>query len=128
MATREQVMKTSEQTQTENEEQIEKEELTESQKNEYRDILKKQYKDLSYKIVKEEIEEDVTYVTVKVSVYDLYKAQSDSSTYLADNMDEFYDENGKYDSERYIDYKYLTLIYRNNQIKLHFVEKLQFLN
>ena len=51
--------------------------------------------DLSYKIIKEEKEDDITLVTTKISVYDLYKAQSDASLYLADNMNEFYDENGK---------------------------------
>lgn len=87
------------------EQEINKEELTDTQKDEYRSILKKQYKDLSYKILKEEKEDDKTFVTVKVSVYDLYKAQSDASLYLADNMNEFYDNNGKYNSEKYLDYK-----------------------
>lgn len=82
-----------------------KENLTLEQSDKYRSILKKQYKDLSYKIIKEEKEDDITLVTTKISVYDLYKAQSDASLYLADNMNEFYDENGKYNSDKYLDYK-----------------------
>lgn len=85
--------------------EVTKENLTLEQSDKYRSILKKQYKDLSYKIIKEEKEDDITLVTTKISVYDLYKAQSDASLYLADNMNEFYDENGKYNSDKYLDYK-----------------------
>lgn len=85
--------------------QVTKENLTEEQSDKYRSILKKQYKDLSYKIIKEEKEDDITLVTTKISVYDLYKAQSDASLYLADNMNKFYDDNGKYNSDKYLDYK-----------------------
>lgn len=99
------------------EEEIKKEELTETQKEKYRSILKKQYKDLSYKILKEEKEDDKTFVTVKVSVYDLYKAQSDASLYLADNMNEFYDNNGKYNSEKYLDYKLEQMKNMNDKVE-----------
>ena len=87
------------------EELVEEENLTEKQKDKYRDILKKQYKDLSYEIVEEEYDNDVNYVTVKIKVYDLYKAQDDASLYLANNKEEFNNENGEYDVEKYMDYK-----------------------
>lgn len=79
-------------------------ELTEEQKNTYRNILEKQYKDLSYQVTKEETEKDKAYVTVKISVYDLYKAQSDASNHLKEHKDEFYIDN-KYDASKYMDYK-----------------------
>jgi len=84
---------------------IDKENLTEAQREKYRDILKKQYKDLSFEILEEEYDNDVSYVTAKISVYDLYKAQSDASIYLENNQDEFNNDDGVYDPQKYIDYK-----------------------
>ncbi|MBE6156215.1 MAG: hypothetical protein E7161_00505 [Firmicutes bacterium] len=84
---------------------ITKENLTNEQQEKYRDVLKKQYKDLTYEIVEEQYDDDASYVTVKVSVYDLYKAQSDASIYLANNPDEFNDNTGVYDNDKYTDYK-----------------------
>ena len=48
---------------------------------------------------------DEATITVKVNVYDLYKAQKDATTYLAENPNEFKDEDGKYDAEKFITYK-----------------------
>lgn len=81
------------------------ENLTDKQKKVYEDILKKQYQDLSYEIEEEEYDGDTAEVSVIVTVYDLYKAQTDSAQYLSDNLGEFNDDNGVYDEERYIDYK-----------------------
>ena len=61
---------------------IEKENLTNEQEDKYREVLKKQYKDLTYEIIEEEYDNDVSYVTAKITVYDLYSAQSDASIYL----------------------------------------------
>lgn len=96
---------------------IEKENLTEEQKDKYRDILKKQYKDLNYEIVEEEYDNDVSYITVKVSVYDLYKAQSDASVYLANNPDNFNNENNEYDVSKFIDYKLDKMKDMNDKIE-----------
>ncbi len=85
--------------------QVEKENLTEKQKEKYRDILKKQYKDLSYEILEEEYDNEVSYVTVKIEVYDLYKVQDDASIYLENNRDKFNNDKGEYDPEKYMDYK-----------------------
>jgi len=82
-----------------------KENLTNDQQEKYRDVLKKQYKDLTYEIMEEEYDNEASYVTVKISVYDLYKAQSDASVYLANNPDEFNDDNGIYYNDKYTDYK-----------------------
>lgn len=87
------------------EEIVEKENLSKEQQDKYREVLKKQYKDLSFKIVEEEYNDNVSYVTVKVNVYDLYKAQSDASKYLANNSEEFYNENNEYDVNLFLDYK-----------------------
>lgn len=87
------------------EEVIKRENLTDEQSDEYREILKKQYKDLGYEIIDEEYDGDTAYVTVKVTVYDLYKAQSDASVYLENNREEFNDKDGNYDVTKYISYK-----------------------
>lgn len=84
---------------------IEKENLNNNQQEAYRDVLKKQYKDLSYEIVEEEYDDVVSYVTVKVEVYDLHKAQENASYYLQNNKEEFNDDNGEYSSDKFLDYK-----------------------
>lgn len=84
---------------------IKKENLSNEQKEKYRDILKKQYKDLSFEILEEEYDNEVSYVTVKIEVYDLYKAQSDATIYLENNPQEFYNDNNEYDVNKFIDYK-----------------------
>lgn len=99
------------------EKQVEMEDLTENQKSTYREIIKKQYKDLSYTIEKEDVKKDYIYVTAKIKVYDLYKAQSDSSSYLADNMNKFYDKNGKYNSKKYMDYKLDQMKNMNDKVE-----------
>ena len=35
----------------------------------------------------------------------LYKAQNDAANYLNDHQDEFKDENGNYDNNKFLDYK-----------------------
>ena len=79
--------------------------LSEEQKEKYRDVLKKQYSDLKYEITNEEYDGDTAVVEAKITVYDLYKAQKDASTYLENNRDEFNDENGSYDSSKFMDYR-----------------------
>ena len=79
--------------------------LNDEQKEKYRDILKKQYSDLNYEIVNETYDGDTALVEVKITVYDLYKVQRDAAEYLNNNSDEFNDENGTYDSSKFMDYK-----------------------
>ena len=87
------------------EEVVEQEDLEDAQKELYRDILKKQYSDLKYEVLEETYDGDTAVVKVKLTVYDLYKAQSDAAKYLQDNMEEFKDENGSYSDKLYLDYK-----------------------
>ena len=83
---------------------VEKENLNEDLKDKYRDVLKKQYKDLSYEILEEKYDGDISYVTVKIKVYDLYQAQVDAYNYLENNREEF-TKDGIYDEEKYLEYK-----------------------
>ena len=68
-------------------------------------ILKKQYSDIKYEITDESYNGDVATVEAKVSVYDLYKAQSNAANYLSDHQNEFLDENGTFDDSKFLDYK-----------------------
>ena len=64
----------------------------------------KKYKDLAYEILDEEYDGDISYVKVKIKVYDLYQAQVDAKNYLDNNSNEFM-TNGEYDENKYILYK-----------------------
>lgn len=84
---------------------VDSENLNDDQKKVYEGVLQKQYQDLSYEIVNEEYDGDKAEVEVTITVYDLYKAQNDAATYLANNLEEFNGDNGSYDNEKYMDYK-----------------------
>ena len=96
---------------------IEKENLKTEAKEKYRSVLKKQYKDLSFVITGEEFDDNVSYVTTRVTVYDLYKAQKDASLYLDNNKNEFLDENGNYDEDKYINYKLDRMMMMQDRIE-----------
>lgn len=95
---------------------IERENLSNDQKEKYREILKKQYKDLTYEILEEEYDDEVSYITVKISVYNLYKAESDATVYLENNKNEFYDESGEYDVNKFVDYRLKKMKDTTNRI------------
>ena len=95
----------SESTLTSLEDVIKEESLNDNQKEVYRKLMKRQYKDLDYEILSEEYNGDNAKVEVKISVYDLYKAQNDAAIYLNNNYDLFKDEYGVYNSDKYVNYK-----------------------
>ena len=73
----------------------------------------KQYSDLKYEIIDESYDGDTAVVESKITVYDLYKVQKEATEYLNDNPNEFNDENGQYDSVKFMDYK-LEQMKKNN--------------
>ena len=75
---------------------VENENLTDEGKEIYREVLKRQYRDLVYTIENEDYDGDTADVTVKITVYDLYKVQKDASKYLSEHPDEFLTD-GEYD-------------------------------
>lgn len=83
---------------------VKKENLEDEHKENYREILKKQYRDIEYEIENETYDGDTAKVTVKITVYDLYKANKNSSNYLNDHQDEFL-TNEVYDAAKYLKYK-----------------------
>ena len=82
-----------------------KDDLDDEQKETYREILKKQYSDLKYEITDEKYDGDTAIVSVKLTVYDLYKIQKDADNYLTEHADEFKDDEGNYSETKFIKYK-----------------------
>ena len=67
---------------------IKNENLTANHENNYREVLKRQYRDLNYIIENEDYDGDSALVTVKITVYDLYKASIKANEYLKTSQDE----------------------------------------
>ena len=79
--------------------------LTEAQKEEYESIFLRQYKDMDFKITKEEYKNNKAYVTVNITVYDLYKAQDETESYLEEHQNDFLTDNEEYDDNKFVNYK-----------------------
>lgn len=84
---------------------VENENLTDNQKDKYKEILEREYGTLMYKVVDEQYEGNVAFITMEITVIDLYKSQEESAKYFNDNPTIFNDEDGEYDRDLYTDYK-----------------------
>ena len=89
-------------------------------KETYKEVLKRQYRDLIYTIENEDYDGDTAKVTVKITVYDLYKAQKDASEYLSNHPDEFLTD-GEYDNDLYMDYKLEQMRDMNDTVSYNIV-------
>lgn len=78
--------------------------LSTANQESYRKVLERQYKNIKYEVKDESVDADEAIVKVKITVYDLYKAEKNSLEYLNTNHDEFYENNilnqTKYDTYR----------------------------
>lgn len=83
-----------------------------NQQERYKKLMKKHYKDLKYKIKSENIEEDQAVVEVEIEVYD-YSGIMNGSVMEED----FTDEDGNYDMNKYNDYQLDLLENVNNKVK-----------
>ena len=99
---------------------VENENLTDKGKEIYREVLKRQYRDLVYTIENEDYDGDTATVTVKITVYDLYKVQKDASNYLSEHPDEFLTD-GEYDNDLYMEYKLEQMRDTNETIQYNVV-------
>lgn len=84
---------------------IENENLNDIQKEKYKEILEREYGTLMYKVVDEQYEGNVAFITMEITVIDLYKSQEESAKYFNENPTKFNDEDGEYDRDLYTDYK-----------------------
>ena len=102
------------------EEMVAKEDLNSEQKDKYKSIIKKQYQDMKFEIIDEKYNGDDATITVKITVYDLYKAQKEASSYMKDNIEEFYSDD-LYDNSAYVDYK-LDLMKKTNETTMYTID------
>lgn len=75
------------------------------QKNIYKQIFKNQYSSLKYEIISEDYTDTIANIKVSINVYDLNKAEEEALLYLKDHLKEFYDEENKFDNNKYLSYK-----------------------
>lgn len=84
---------------------MKEENFNEEQSEKYKNVMTKQYKDLSYKIVEENYNGEEANVKTKITVYDLYSAQKEAEEYKNNNKEEFMDQDGNYDANKFLNYK-----------------------
>lgn len=99
---------------------VESEDIDDDYKETYKEVMKRQYTDMIYTIENEAYDGDTAMVTVKITVYDLYKASKDSSTYLNNHPDEFLTD-GVYDTAKYLKYKLNAMKDMNDTISYNIV-------
>ena len=87
------------------ESKVSNETLSNKNKDTYKKVLSRVYQDMKYEIKDESINGDKSIVTVKITVYDLYKSMEDSKNYLNENMDEFYKTDNTFDNDLYDEYR-----------------------
>lgn len=75
------------------------------QREKYRKIMKKHYGDLIYVIKEETVNGDDAVVEVEIEVTSYKEILKEAEDYRKSHEAEFYDETGKYDVSKFIDYK-----------------------
>ena len=93
------------------------EDLSNINREEYVKALKRVYMDMKYKIEDESILKDKAEVLVKVKVYDLYKADKKSETYMNNNIMEFSNESGEFDNDIFDSYRIKEMLKINEMIE-----------
>lgn len=93
------------------------EDLSNSNKNLYKKVLSRVYQDMKYEIKEESINGDKSIVIVKISVYDLYKADTESLDYMNNNIDEFYKTDNTFDNDLYDEYRLNKMLETNDIVE-----------
>ncbi|MBQ4263361.1 MAG: hypothetical protein IJB83_03845 [Bacilli bacterium] len=83
---------------------IKGENLSEENSKVYEKVLTRQYENLKYMVKDESIDADKATVTVKITVFDLYKSEQTSLNHLNTNPEDFM-TNDIVDNEKYTKYK-----------------------
>lgn len=83
----------------------EEENFNSAHRERYRNIMKGHYQDLTYNVKNEEVNGDSAIVTVEIEVRDYSKAIDTADQYLENNPDEFSNEIGEHDAEKFVNYK-----------------------
>lgn len=83
----------------------EDENMNTKQREKYKKIMKKHYGDMIYIVKDETVNGDDAVVEVEIEVTNYSDILKEAEKYRKDHEAEFYDENGKYDVSKFIDYK-----------------------
>ena len=102
--------------------------LNEEEKEAYIELWKKHYQGLTYEIKDERVDGDDAIVTAEIEVTDYSNVMSYTSSYLADNPEEFQDEIGNYLFEKYNDYRLDELKKVTDKVKYTIDFKLKKIN
>lgn len=87
-------------------------EYNSNQQERYKKLMKKHYEDLDYEIKSQNIEDDQAVVEVEIEVYD-YSSVMNNVVYEED----FTDDDGNYNIDKYNDYQLNLLENVNNKVK-----------
>lgn len=82
----------------------------------YKNVLTRQYENIKYEVKDESINGDKATVTVKITVYDLYKAEKDVINYMNTYPNEFYDENNNFSEEIFNKYRLNQMLSTNETV------------
>jgi len=79
--------------------------LSDEQKKIYTSVIQNQYQNLIYTIKDETVDGNSAMVEAEIEVKDLTKAMTEADEYLVTNPDEFKNELGEIDNEKFVEYK-----------------------
>lgn len=99
------------------ESKVSNESLSNKNKDTYKKVLSRSYQDMEYEIKDESINGEKAIVIVKVSVYDLYKADIDSLNYMNENMNEFYKMDNTFDNDLYDEYRLNNMLNTKDKVE-----------
>ncbi len=103
---------------------ISSEDLSNNNREIYKNVLLKQYKDMKYEIKDESIKDNKAEVLVKITVYDLFMTEVESSNYLNNHPDEFNDVNLEFDKDLFNTYRINQMLKTNNRVDYEILFKL----
>lgn len=83
----------------------EEEQFNNEQREKYKDIMKKHYQNLIYNIKDEEVNGDTAIVSVEIEVTDYSRILREAELYLQQNPEEFQTDDGKFDIQKYSEYR-----------------------
>ena len=86
-------------------ETIQNEDLKDDAKEKYQDLMEKQYNEFAYVIKDTKEEKDSAVVTVELTVLNYRSAILEAEEELKSNPEKFNDDEGKFNEEKYMDYK-----------------------
>ena len=79
--------------------------------------MKSNFEDLTYTVKDETVNGDTATVEVEIDVTDFYKVIKASEDYKEQHANEFNDESGNYDDNKYIDYKLKQMENTSDRVK-----------